>query len=244
MSDNHHQSVPVWDLATRIFHWVLVVLVLTNIIVGGEDAGLAFQQHLVFGYLIAGLLVFRIIWGFAGSPHSLFSDFIARRDVTIDYARRVMRRAQPHYVGHNPLGGWMIVALLSLLGLLTVTGLLAHGRRTAGPLGDLLPRSAASLVGDVHALLSNLLIALIVAHVLGVLIDWLVTGVNLVRAMVTGNKLLSEVEARRERPLAPAGRAVLVAVAVALAVGWAFSTTDIASLSTPPPAAQRSRQAN
>ena len=237
MTTSDLKPVPVWDLATRVFHWALAVLIGANLIVGGEDAGFEFQVHVVVGYLIAALVVFRVIWGAIGSPHSRFGDFVFGWRTVVGYARRLLRLDPPHYVGHNPLGGWMIMALLTAITLTVATGLLGRGRRTAGPLSDWVAGPVSSALGEIHGALSNLLILLIALHVAGVVADWLLTGVNLVRAMIVGAKPLSAAEAGNERPLASAWRAVIVALCVATVAAWTFSRTDMTELGKPRPGA-------
>ena len=102
------------------------------------------------------------------------------------YLGRLLRFDPPHAVGHNPAGGWMIVALLAILGAMIATGLVATGRQAAGPLAHFLPVAWTALAGDLHQLVSNLLIGLIVVHVAGVAAEWWLTGDNLVRIRPSG----------------------------------------------------------
>ncbi len=122
MPPSNTQSVPVWDLPTRLFHWSLVVLVLINLVVEPRDSVLAYRVHVTAGYLIAALVVFRLVWGVIGSPRARFTDFVTGWATVRTYARRLVQLDPPHSVGHNPLGGWMIVALLSTLTALVLTG--------------------------------------------------------------------------------------------------------------------------
>src|SRR4029077_3533108 len=219
------RDVEIWDLPTRIFHWTLVILVGTNLFLIGPRGGLQTVLHFIAGYTIAGLLLFRLIWGFVGSPHSRFADFLCRWPAVKSYLRRLLRFDPPHSVGHNPLGGWMIALLLTGLAGMIGTGLFAAVRRAAGPLAGLVSPSLAGLAGDLHVLISDLLIALIVMHVLGVAVDWFLTGDNLVKAMLTGRKRLSPEAASREKKVAPAWRAILLALlSLALVAGLGLST--------------------
>ena len=108
------RAVLVWDLPTRIFHWALVIAVVVSYVTGGEE-GSWFVVHTVSGYVVALLLLFRLIWGFWGSAHSRFSDFIYSLGSVGAYVGRLVRLEPPKYVGHNPLGGWMVVLLLVVL---------------------------------------------------------------------------------------------------------------------------------
>ncbi len=223
--DRSEREAAVWDLPTRLFHWALVVLVGANLFLISPRGGLHTIVHFLAGYGVAGLLLFRLAWGFLGSPRSRFGDFIHRWPVVRAYIERLRRFDPPPSVGHNPLGGWMIVVLLATLAGMIATGLFAASRRAAGPLAGLVSPALAGLLGNLHSLISDLLIALIVVHLAGVAVDWFLTGDNLVKAMITGRKRLPAGSAAAERPLAPAWRALVVALlSLALAAVLAVST--------------------
>ncbi len=217
LAKNERRSVAVWDLPTRLFHWSLVLLVGINLFLISPRGGAATIVHFVAGYAIAGLLLFRLAWGFIGSPRSRFSDFLRPWSVVRPYAARLARLSPPHSVGHNPLGGWMIAVMLAALLSMVATGLFAASRRAAGPFAALIPSTASHLVGAVHQLLSNLMIGLIILHLAGILGDWLLTRDNLIKSMITGRKSLGVRDAAAEGNLAPAGRAVIVGL-IALAL--------------------------
>jgi cytochrome b len=225
MTPSPKHDTEIWDISTRVFHWVLVLLVGINLFIIGPRGGLYAIFHFVAGYAIAGLLLFRLVWGFVGSPRSRFADFLRRWPVVKGYIDRLRRFDPPHSIGHNPLGGWMIALLLATLAGMIVTGLFAAGRRAAGPLAASIPLPAAMIVRDLHSLISDLLIGLIVVHLLGVAIDWFLTGDNLVKAMITGRKRLPVEAAQRDGKIAPAWRAILLALAsLALVAGFSLST--------------------
>ena len=225
MTPSPERDTEIWDIATRIFHWTLVLLVGINLFLIGPRGGFQTIFHFVAGYVIAGLLLFRLVWGFVGSPRSRFVDFLRGWPVVKGYIDRLMRFDPPHSVGHNPLGGWMIALLLSTLVGMIVSGLFAAGRRAAGPLAASIPLPTAVLLRDLHSLISDFLIALIVLHILGVVVEWFLTGDNLVKAMVTGRKKLPAETAAREGKIAPAWRAALLALAsLALVAGLTLST--------------------
>jgi cytochrome b len=225
MTPSPKRDTEIWDLPTRIFHWTLVLLVAINLFLIGPRGGFQTIFHFVAGYAIAGLLLFRLVWGFVGSPRSRFADFLRRWPVVKAYLDRLIRFDPPHSVGHNPLGGWMIAVLLTTLTGMIVTGLFAAGRRAAGPLAASIPLPMTVILRDLHSLLSNFLIALIVAHILGVIVEWFLTGDNLVKAMITGRKKLPAETAAREGKIAPAWRAALLAlVSLALVADLSLST--------------------
>ncbi len=226
MTASPRVETPVWDLPTRLFHWSLVLLVGINLFLIGPRGGLDTVTHFVAGYLILGLLVFRLAWGFIGSPRSRFADFVHRWPTVSAYLGRLLRFNPPHSVGHNPVGGWMIVVLLIMLGTMIATGLAATGRHAAGPLAQFLPIAWTAIAGEVHQFVSNLLIGLIIVHVAGVAAEWWLTGDNLVRSMWNGRKKLAADVAARERPVAPVHRAALVGLVAAALVGGLVAATD------------------
>jgi cytochrome b len=223
----------VWDLPTRIFHWSLAVLVGSNLFLVAPRGGTATMIHMVTGYLVAGLLLFRLAWGLVGSPRSRFADFVRGWPAVRAYLARLRRLDPPHSVGHNPLGGWMIVVLLAALVVMVLTGLSASSRGAMGPLAPLFPVGLTGLFGDVHQLVGNLLIGLIVIHIAGVAVDWLLTGDNLVAAMWHGRKSLNHELAAAERPVARLLHALLVGLVAAAFVLWLIASSDFgASRST------------
>lgn len=124
------ERVKVWDVAVRAFHWSLVVLFTVSYLTGEDDSML----HIYSGYGIIGLLVFRIVWGVIGTRYARFSDFIYGKKATFEYAKSMLAGKPIHYLGHNPLGGWMVVALLISLACTTWSGLEAYGAEGQGPL--------------------------------------------------------------------------------------------------------------
>jgi cytochrome b len=225
MAIHERQDVTIWDFPTRAFHWSLVGLVGSNLFIISPRGGAHTIVHFMAGYGVAGLLLFRLAWGFFGSPRSLFADFLRPWPVVKAHIERLRRLNPPHSVGHNPLGGWMIATLLATLAAMIATGLFAAGRRAEGPFAHLLSPSFAHVAGNLHVLISDLLIGFIAVHVAGVAVDWFLTGENLVKSMVTGRKQLPRDTAASERPLAPLWRATLIGLlALGFAAGLALAT--------------------
>lgn len=223
-ADRPHHQVQVWDIATRIFHWSLVIFVCINLFLVDPEGGTATIVHFISGFVIFGLLIFRLFWGFVGSEYSRFADFIYSPSKTIAYGRQLLRRRPGHYPGHNPLGGWMIVFLLIILMAMVGTGLFASTRHAAGPLAHLVTAPQSATAGLVHSVLSNVLIALIIGHIAGVAFDWIITRENLIRSMFTGRKA---VPGTLSKPMiAPARRAIIVALVAIAAFGTLAATTD------------------
>jgi cytochrome b len=169
--------------------------------------------------------LFRLVWGFVGSPRSRFSDFVHPWAAVKAHAARLSRLSPPRSVGHNPLGGWMIVAMLVALAGMATTGLFASGRHAAGALASFVPVGLTAIAGEVHELLGNIMIGLVIVHVAGVAADWFLTRENIVKAMIDGRKQLPADVAVGERPLVGGARAALVgAICLAVVAGLILAT--------------------
>ena len=126
------QTVKVWDPFVRFFHWTLVFCIIGQFITA-ED----FQNvHVILGYVIIGLVLSRILWGFIGTKYARFNDFLYRPSTTIRYLKSLFNGRPEHYIGHNPAGGLMIIVLLLSLLVTTFTGLMTLGSEGKGPFAD------------------------------------------------------------------------------------------------------------
>ena len=184
-SDAPPSRIYVWDPFVRLFHWTLVgafsVAYLT------EDDLLA--VHVWAGYVVGGLIVARIIWGFVGPTHARFSDFIYAPVTTLAYLRDLVRFRAERHLGHSPGGGAMVVLLLLFLTATVVTGLVVYGgEQQAGPLAGMFTKDTGEAVEEAHELLANITLALVFAHIAAVVLASFVHRENLVRSMVTGYK--------------------------------------------------------
>jgi len=172
-----------------MFHWSLVASFVVAYLSGeGEVLGL----HAWSGYIIGGLILFRLLWGFVGSRHARFADFVFTPAMILAYGRDLLRGQAQRYLGHNPLGGVMVIALLAMLTLATLTGLILYGAiEVAGPLAGLMrdtSHGVGEVLEEVHEFFSNLTLILVALHIGGVLVSGLLHRENLVRAMITGRK--------------------------------------------------------
>jgi cytochrome b len=167
-------AVKVWDPFVRVFHWSLATLFLAAYATA-EDAG---QLHIAAGYAIGGLVALRFAWGFVGPCHARFSNFVRSPREILAYLRDVSLRRAPRYLGHNPAGGVMIVALLVML---LGTGFTGYMMTTDAFWG-------AKWVEEAHETFANLTVGLVVVHVLGVLLSSFLHEENLVKSIVTGRK--------------------------------------------------------
>jgi cytochrome b len=209
------KPVIVWDLPTRLFHWVLVVLIILQY-ASGEFGVLPMEWHFWMGYATLALIVFRVLWGFAGSDTSRFADFVRGPRAVMDYAVAVLNgRRHADRLGHNPLGGWSVVLLLAAIAVQAVSGLFASDDLTeTGPLAGRVSDAAVKWMTRIHHVDRWVLLVLIVLHVGAVLLHWAIRRENLVASMLNGRR-----EANGENVhIAPAWRAMILALASAAAV--------------------------
>ena len=200
---------PTWDLPTRLFHWLLVVCVFLSWLSHNRDW---IQVHLWSGYTVLVLVTFRILWGFFGSVHSRFSDFVRSPSALFRY----WRGAEPDRPGHNPAGAWSILVLLSLLLVQALSGLFnSDGLLFDGPLHHALDSDVTAKLGDLHDQLYWIILGFVGLHVAAVLYYQFVRRKPLVGPMISGGS-------EGLRAPAPLWRALLVLVmcagALALAV--------------------------
>ena len=167
-------QVRVWDPLIRIFHWSLVGGFAVAYITADEWD----KAHETVGYIVAGLIAFRLIWGVVGSRHARFSDFLYRPSVVLSFIKESLAMKAKRYIGHNPAGGAMVIALLLAIIGISATGYMMTMDMFWG----------AEWVEDLHELLVNGTLVLIVLHVGGVIVASFEHNENLVRSMFTGLK--------------------------------------------------------
>jgi len=205
--------VLVWDLPTRLFHWLLLICVILSFVTG-IIGGNAMEYHLLSGYAILVLLIFRMAWGFVGSRTARFSSFVKGPATVLSYLRVLLqKKTEKPYLGHNPLGGWSIVAMLLVLFVQVATGLFANDDiLTEGPLYVWVTKETSNLLTWVHLINRFVLVALIAVHIFAVFFYFFFKHENLIGPMITGRKLW---HAAVENP---AGSNLLAAVIFALAI--------------------------
>lgn len=168
------QRILVWDIPTRVFHWALA-LSFAGAFLTAESERYR-DLHLALGYLMLGLIVFRLVWGFVGSRYARFSSFTFRPSEIVAYLKSLLRREPKHYLGHNPAGAVAIFLLLGLGIITAISGLLLY-QEVGGEAFE-----------DLHEGAANLMLAVVVIHIAGVVVSSLLHREYLVRAMVTGYK--------------------------------------------------------
>jgi len=180
-------EIKVWDPLVRIFHWGLVTAF--TIAYASENDFMALHSYA--GYTIFGLLLIRLIWGFIGTTHARFSDFVRSPREALSYIKDTAAFRAKRHLGHNPAGGLMIIALLMSLLITTLTGLGAYGVEGGGPLADWLSgmgHFGKEAFEEVHEFFANFTLFLVAVHVAGVILGSISHNENLVRAMFTGTK--------------------------------------------------------
>ena len=192
------ERILVWDLPTRLFHWLLAGTFAGAWLTADSERWI--DVHVTLGYTFAGLIAFRLLWGFVGTRHARFASFVAGPRRVLSYLASLVTGKPQHHVGHNPAGGWAVLALLGL-GLATaVAGFLTYADYGGNWLEELHEGAASAMLG------------LVFIHVAAVVVSSLLHKENLVRAMITGLKRGARSQAIR-RPQWIAAGALLLAVA-------------------------------
>lgn len=217
--------IKVWDLPTRIFHWLLFAAVTASLLTGLEG-GNWMIWHARLGLLVLGLLVFRLIWGVLGSTYARFANFAPTPRRISDYLR-----GRWHGLGHNPLGALSVFALLALLLWQAGSGLFSNDDIAFnGPLYALVSKSTSDWLTSLHRQGLWLIVGLVTLHVLAALFYTVVRGNNLIKPMITGYKESAGAGERSAR--GGALWALLLALAIASGAVW---IADGGLLPPPPP---------
>ncbi len=223
------QSIKLWDLPTRLFHWLLVAAMVA-LFVSGKVGGNAIEWHGRIGIFVVGLIVFRLVWGFVGSTYARFGYFFPRPAAIGAYLK-----GQWHGLGHNPLGALSVFALLGVVGLQAVLGLFANDDIAfRGPLYNLIDSDLSGRLTGLHHLLANLLMLLALLHVGAVLFYTHVKKDNLLRPMLTGRKEVEQGRGESARGGGPL--ALILALALAALSMWGALGSWVPA-PPPPPAA-------
>lgn len=194
-------SVKVWDIFVRAFHWSLV-LAFTLAYLTEDDYLLL---HSWAGYTVLTLISLRLIWGFVGSRYARFSDFVYPPREIKTFVKQTFRSRAKRYIGHNPAGGAMIILLLISLFMVTLTGIAVYGaEENAGPLASWLANSGdllKDILEETHEFFANFTLLLIFIHVVGVIVESLIHGENLILSMFNGYKRKSSESDSKESQL-------------------------------------------
>ncbi|GAB2890776.1 cytochrome b/b6 domain-containing protein [Paralcaligenes ginsengisoli] len=209
-----YRLVQVWDASTRLFHWLVVLLVAAAYLTWRLNW---MDWHVLIGETLLALVLFRLLWGCFGSETARFSNFLASPAAALRHLRHLFRREADLQVGHNPAGGWMVLLLLALLLGETLSGLYINNDiADQGPFTEWVSAPLANAITALHEILWDALLVAVVLHVLAIALYAVAKGHNLLRPMLTGRKPLpASIAAPR---LAPPVRALLLlALAAAMA---------------------------
>ena len=209
----------VWDAPTRLFHWAIVLLIATSYISVQKNW---MQLHLMSGFTVLTLLLFRVVWGFVGSDTARFRQFLRSPVAGLRHLAQFTRREPDTEIGHNAAGGWMVLLMLGLLAGQVGTGLFANDDGgTEGPLAKYVTKETSDWLSGIHAKSFNVLIGLMALHVLAVVGYAVIKRQNLLRPMITGKKRLPAATP------APRMASSLLALAILILAGaavWILAT--------------------
>lgn len=183
MSSSNRSTIRVWDLPTRLFHWMFATCVIGAIVTAKSGNILWMEWHIWFGIIALALLIFRVIWGFTGSRYARFANFVRCPRTIVEY----LRSGTPSLPGHNPLGALSVIALLLAVGVQAVTGLfVSDDILYQGPFYNDVSGETAALMRTIHQTNEYVIFGLVILHLLAIIL-YTIKGKRLVAAMITGD---------------------------------------------------------
>lgn len=236
------RTVKVWDIWIRLFHWLLVALILLSYLTG-EIGGFDFTMpgterfvsnmnvHMWSGVAILGLVAFRLVWGFAGSTTARFANFVRGPGTIIAYLKSMLSGPVSFFAGHNPAGGAVVVIILIALAAQATTGLFSQDESffaTKGPLAFLVEDDLSKQITVIHKQIWEYgLLILIVVHIAANLFYWLIKKQDLILAMITGRRRLPEGEAEPSVSFAATWLGVAIAIFAGLLVWFVLNAESL-----------------
>ena len=218
-ADRPVQMVRAWDLPTRLFHWTLVVLLFNAY--ATRRWGSELSWHMWNGYAILVLIVWRILWGFAGSSTARFASFFYWPWTSARYGIDFLLRRPRHFLGHNPLGGTVVFGMLGLIGAQALLGLFAyddHDALAGGPLVGRVADATWALATKWHIKVFDFILIIVALHIAANIAYLVWKRENLIKPMITGRKAAGTFEDQPEAKLASVGRALLCLIAAIVLV--------------------------
>jgi cytochrome b len=218
----------VWDLPLRMFHWLLVL----SMIGSYTTAKLGFdwmQWHFYLGYFTIGLVVFRLLWGCFGPRHARFTSFIHKPSAVFLYLQGMFSRASTRTIGHNPVGGLMVLLMLVLVGIQAATGLFTTDDVVwSGPYYPSVSASSASTLSTIHNLNFNIILGAVGLHVAAILFYGLYKRQNLVVPMLHGHLPATLVPEREAISNSQLLKALVISLVAAAFVYWLVAHAPVA----------------
>ena len=221
----------VWDLPLRLFHWLLVASMVASYVTAKfiDDR----QWHFYVGYWTIGLLVFRILWGFFGPRHARFANFIHSPSAIWLYVKGMFQRGSAPSIGHNPVGGLMVLLMLVLMSIQAATGLFTTDAIIwAGPYNPSVSESTASFLSTVHNWNFNVIIAAVILHVAAILFYAFYKKQNLVVPMLNGHKPAALVPDHEAISSSQLFKALVMSLLAAGFVYWLLAHAPVAADNT------------
>ena len=216
-----HLPMPIWDIPIRLFHWLLVLLI-AFMWVSGKQGWL--EYHMLSGYAILSLLIFRVVWGFVGSDTARFLFFLKSPIEAVRHLLHITKREPDTEIGHNAAGGWMVVGMLALLFAQVFTGMSANDDISVeGPLARLVGKDWSDWATSQHHFLFNIVQIVVALHILAIVAYAILKRHDLVRPMITGKKRMPGAM-QAPRMMSPILAAIvwgISALLVAALVWWA-----------------------
>lgn len=233
------QTICVWDLGVRLFHWLLVISVSMAALTGFFAPEWWLEVHIWAGYAVSSLIVCRVIWGFFGSGPARFSSFIFSLHEVLAHTRNFLNGKPKHYTGHNPLGALMVFGLLAVLSLIVLSGMVGlGGQENQGFLSGFITFWKGEAALWLHEALSLCLLFMIAGHVIGVIVESVLSRTNLIRSMITGAKEAHNFTDKTTLTSASIPAALLVLIAAFALIGlnvWDLSRRPASGLITMKP---------
>lgn len=168
------QRILIWDAPTRVFHWLQAISFAGAYLTSDSERNR--DIHMAFGYILLGLIAFRLLWGFLGTRYARFGSFLFKPGEIIAYLLSLFKGKAKHYLGHNPAGSVSVWLLLALGLFICVTGVMAF------------QDDAGDTVVKMHGVATNIMLVVILLHIIGVLVSSVLHRENLARSMITGFK--------------------------------------------------------
>jgi cytochrome b len=210
----------VWDLPVRVCHWALVAAFITSYVTNRLGVGY-FKYHVWSGYAVIVLVAFRILWGLVGTRHARFRHFVRGPVHTLRYTVGWLRGETHYHAGHNPLGAWMVIALLTAMFLQAASGLFGNDEIfNVGPLYGFVTNETSLTLTSLHRHLFYWLLAAAIVHILAVIAHRLFKKESLVTAMFTGKKAHHVVPASEVIHASRTWLAVLIVFILGVGLTW------------------------
>ena len=214
------QTVRVWDIPVRLFHWLLVLAIL-GLFITANLGGNWMEWHKKLGFFVLGLILFRVMWGLVGNHHARFVNFVRGPATVLQYAKGLLKPDSNHTIGHNPLGAWSVLALLAVLAFQVVTGLFSNDDiLLEGPYASMVSKALSDQLTSLHKLNSDLILFLIALHVAAIIFYTVYKKEKLIKAMFSGEKIINtSTGAANEAKVPEKARPYWLSWLVALVVG-------------------------